>query len=70
MQGYRAFVIGLDGHFENCVEIMCEDDAEAVRLAKQLVDRRDIELWQRARRIETFRYVPGGADDLPAKNRH
>jgi hypothetical protein len=69
MQGYRAFVIGLDGHVENCVEIMCEDDAEARRLAKKLVDRRDIELWQRARRIETFRYVPSPAD-LTTKTHH
>jgi hypothetical protein len=69
MQGYRAFIIGLDGHVENCVEIMCEDDAEAKRLAKMLVDRRDIELWQRARRIETFRYVPDPGD-LPANTHH
>ncbi|HEX2656078.1 MAG TPA: hypothetical protein VHN11_20845 [Xanthobacteraceae bacterium] len=69
MQGYRAFVIGVDGHIENCVEIICEDDAEAIRLAKKLVDRRDIELWQRARRIETFRYVPAPAE-MPAKTRH
>jgi|1186.fasta_scaffold82576_2 hypothetical protein len=69
MQGYRAFVLGLDGHVERRVEIMCRDDAEAIKLAKKLVDRRDIELWQRARRIETFRYVPGPAD-LPTKTRH
>jgi len=64
MQGYRAFVIGVDGHIENCVEILCEDDSEAIRLAKKLVDRRDIELWQRARRIETFRYIPSAAELL------
>ena len=69
MQGYRAFVIGLDGHVEKCVEIICQDDAEAIRLAKMLVDRRDIELWQRARRVETFRYVPAPRD-LPAKIHH
>lgn len=67
MQGYRAFVVGRDGHFENCVEIMCEVDAEAIRLAKKLVDRRDIELWQRARMIETFRYVPT-SDDCPDRH--
>ena len=69
MQGYRAFVIGVDGHIENCVEILCDDDSEAIRLAKKLVDQRDIELWQRARRIETFRYVPGSAE-LPTNNHH
>ena len=69
MQGYRAFVLGVDGHVENCVELLCLDDAEAMRLAKLLVHQRDVELWQCARRIETFRYVPS-AEDLPTNTHH
>jgi hypothetical protein len=33
------------------------DEAEAIRLAKQLVDGQDVELWQLDRHIETFRQM-------------
>jgi hypothetical protein len=54
MIGYYAFVIGSDGHMTNRVEIRCEDDEEAKRCAKQLVDGHAIELWQEARMIARF----------------
>jgi hypothetical protein len=57
MQDYRAYIMGSDGHVQNRVDLRCNDDAEAVRLAKQLVDGRDIELWQLDRHIETFRHM-------------
>ena len=34
--GYYAYIIGDDGHIENRVEIMCDDDEEAKRCAKWL----------------------------------
>ena len=46
MQDYRAYVMGADGHVQNRVDLQCDDDAEALRLAKQLVDGQDVELWQ------------------------
>jgi hypothetical protein len=55
MEGYRAYILGADGQVENRVDLMCEDEAEAIRLAKQLVDGHDVELWQLGRRVETFR---------------
>jgi hypothetical protein len=57
MQEYRAYVMGPDGHVQSRVDIRCDDEAEAIRLAKQLVDGHDVELWQLDRQIETFRHT-------------
>jgi hypothetical protein len=38
MNGYYAFVIGADGHITNRIEIICENDEEAKRCPRQLVD--------------------------------
>jgi hypothetical protein len=57
MPDYRAYIMGPDGHVQNRVELRCDDDAEAIRLAEQLVDDHDIELWQLDRHIETFRHT-------------
>jgi len=54
MQDYRAYFVGPDGHVQNRVDLRCADDAEAIRLAKQLFDGRDVELWQLDRKIGTF----------------
>ncbi|XIA64179.1 hypothetical protein ACFIOY_35585 [Bradyrhizobium sp. TZ2] len=55
MQDYRAYILGPDGHVQNRVNLLYDDEAEAIRLAKQLVDGRDVELWQLGRKIETFK---------------
>jgi hypothetical protein len=57
MQDYRAYIMGSDGHVTNRVDLRCNDDAEATRLAKQLVDGYDVELWQLDRHVETFRHM-------------
>jgi hypothetical protein len=57
MPDYRAYIMGPDGHVQNRVELRCDDDAETIRLAEQLVDGRDIELWQLDRHIETLRHT-------------
>jgi hypothetical protein len=54
MPGYYAYIIGDDGHITNRVGIVCYDDTEAKRLAKQLVDGHAVELWHEARKIERF----------------
>ena len=41
----------------NRVDLRCNDDAAAIRLAKQLVDGHDAELWQLDRYIETLRHL-------------
>ena len=57
MQGYRAFIMGPDGHVQNRVDLCCNDELEAIELAKQLVDGHDVELWQLDRRIDTYRHT-------------
>jgi len=54
MRGYYAYIIGDDGHITGRVQVICDDDAEAKRLAKQLVDGHAVELWQEGRHIATF----------------
>jgi len=58
MAHYRAYFIGRDGHFKKAVDLDCADDAAAKVAAKQLVDGRDVELWQRDRRITKFEAKP------------
>ena len=57
MQDYRAFIMGPDDHVQNRVDLRCAEVAEAIKLAKQLVDGCDVELWQLDRHIETFRHT-------------
>ena len=52
--GYYAYVIGHDGHVQNRFEVRCDNDEEAKRQAKQLVNGHAIELWQEARMVATF----------------
>ena len=54
MQGYRAYIIGQDGHIQNRVDLSCENEAEAKTLALQLVKGCHVELWQLGRKVETF----------------
>jgi hypothetical protein len=58
MPEYRAYLIGEDGHFQDAVPLICDDDAEAMEKAKRLVDNRDVELWERARKVATFEHKP------------
>ena len=56
MSDYRAYIV--DGPFENSIltEFLHNhpDDATAIEAAKQLVDDRDIELWDRGRFVGRF----------------
>jgi hypothetical protein len=45
MPEYRAYTVGLDGHFIGFEPLVCHDDSEAVSKAKQLLDGLDIEVW-------------------------
>lgn len=58
MKGYRAYILGEDGRVQNRVDPVCDDEAEAIRLAKQLVDGHDVELRQLGRLVETFTVLP------------
>jgi hypothetical protein len=58
MAEYRAYIIGVDGHFIRAVELVCPDDETAKEYAKQLVDGHDVELWQLDRQIAKFLKEP------------
>src|SRR3978361_1064518 len=57
MSGYFAYRISVDGSISKRVAIACDDDEEAKRFAKQMVDGHALELWQDARKIATFEPV-------------
>jgi hypothetical protein len=61
MTGYRAYIIGQDGHFLRAVELVCPDDEAAKQYAGQLVDGHDVELWAGDRKIATFASKPDKA---------
>jgi hypothetical protein len=52
--GYRAFLLGPDGHVVFRVDIHCDTEEEAKQPAQLLVDGHDVELWKEARKIATF----------------
>lgn len=60
MGEYYAYRIGENGHIENRVELICDNDSEAKRLARQLVDGHAIELWQGTRMIDRLEPDPSG----------
>jgi hypothetical protein len=45
MEEYRAYFVGLDGHFTGYEPLVCSGDSEAIEKAKRLVDGHDVELW-------------------------
>jgi hypothetical protein len=54
---YRAYVIGIDGHFIKSIDLNCADDNAAIESASRLVDGHDMELWQGDRRIMVFKHT-------------
>jgi hypothetical protein len=50
MAGYCAYLIGVDGRISKLVAIVSDDDEEAKRFAKRMVDSHALELWQEAAR--------------------
>ena len=45
MNEYRAYTVGIDGHFTASRAFACVNDDDAIVWAKQLVDGHDVELW-------------------------
>jgi hypothetical protein len=54
MLDYRACIVGPDGHVQKHVDLRCANEAEAIRLAKKLVDGRDVAMAT-GPKIETFK---------------
>jgi hypothetical protein len=51
MAEYRAYTVGLDGHFISFEALVCRDDGEAIAKAQCLVDGHDVEVWSGERFI-------------------
>jgi hypothetical protein len=45
--------------------MLATDDGEAIKLANQLVDGHDVELWQLDRKIRRFKHAPKLAGGCP-----
>jgi hypothetical protein len=59
MSDYRAYIIGIDGHFIKAEFLSNHaDDATAIEAAKQLVDGHDVELWDRDRMVIRLMATP------------
>jgi len=54
MHQYRIYTFRDDGHFSCVQRIECADEREAVQKARQLVNRRDGELWESDHLIARF----------------
>ena len=54
MEEYRAHIMGLDGHIERSIQIICEDETEAKKRARLLADGYDVELWSQDRKVAEF----------------
>jgi hypothetical protein len=51
MGEYRAYTVGVDGHFIRFGPLVCRDDADAIEKAKRLMDGHDVELWSGERLV-------------------
>ena len=58
MGEYRAYTVGIDGHFVGFEPLKCANDAEAIEKAKRLVRSHDVELWSGERLV--IRISPAG----------
>ncbi len=57
MPEYRAYIVGLDGHFVDFEPLVCTDDAEATQKATRLVDGHDVELWEGGRLVVVLQHT-------------
>src|SRR5258706_564150 len=72
MAEYRAYTVGVDGHFVGFEPLTCADDAEAIEKGKRLVDGQDIELWSGPGlviRIRPAKSIPLNAEPATARER-
>jgi hypothetical protein len=54
MKEYQVYFLTEDNHIMRREDLFCEDDDDAKRFAKQMVDGLAVELWQAARKIAQF----------------
>jgi hypothetical protein len=61
MAEYRAYTVGIDGHFIGFEPLICRDDDDAVANAKRLVDSHDVEVWSGPRFVIRLTHTPDNA---------
>jgi hypothetical protein len=62
MHQYRIYTFRDDGHFSCVQRIECADEREAVRKARQLLNRQDGELWESDHLIARFPESKGATE--------
>jgi hypothetical protein len=60
---YRAYIVGVDGHFIGFEPLICRNDGEAVAKAKRLLDGHDIEIWSGERLVIRLKSRDGSNKD-------
>ena len=55
MQGYRAFLLGPDGHTTHCYNFWARDDEAAREQAQEFAFGHDLELWHHDRKLAEWR---------------
>ena len=58
MAEYRAYAVGIDGHFIGYEPLICTDDADAIEKATRLAAGHDIELWSGPRLVIRLNHKP------------
>jgi hypothetical protein len=61
MHDYKLYFLDRTGHIAHAVDFRCDSDADALALAEQHRDGRDLELWQQARLV---RQLPARAEQV------
>ena len=54
MPVYCAYIVGLHDRTIGVVQLDCIDDESAIKSARRLVDRHNVELWQTSRPVARF----------------
>lgn len=57
---YRIFVVEWDNYITQPPQLVeCANDKEAIQYAKQFIDGRDVELWEKSRCVVRFTRTSG-----------
>ena len=62
MADYRLYLLDPEGRISRSIELQRETDAEALREAASHAHTHGMELWQRDRRVRTFK--PPSSEDV------
>jgi hypothetical protein len=55
MAEYQVLIVGPDGDFIGSARLVCDDDAEAIEKANQLLDGHDLQIWNGPRYVRRLK---------------